>query len=1789
MKKFVFIIIIAMNFLSPASAQTYSNLWRQVENAQKASLPKDQLAALSQIESKASKDREYGQLLKAQLQSIAVQVDISPDSLLPQVKKYEQNINATSDAALAAVYRATLAHIYLNCYYHLDLSEEEGERLATEYYHQALADPAALAHVKAKTFEPLAVPGVNSSIFASDLLHLIAFEAEDYDVMVDYYSHTTNRQAACIASLFKLRQERTQYEELKKSKYLAQVDSLIHEYGDLDVAGELAIEHFNVMDSSPDVSAEEKIEFIDDALFRWQNWPRIVVLKNARSRITLPSFNIDIPETLTIPSREIPVHITALKNLQSIFMNVYRLDITGNEEFNPNNTDDYKMLVSKRSDKPVTSDSRTYYGLPEYRELRDTLIIEPLSVGVYLVEFTTDNNSVPTERLLLNITNLRLVDMNLPGDKLRLAVVDATTGKPIPNASIHVKFREWKDKQWQEDNTILRTEDDGEVEFSSTISPYRYRIATDSDNAFPWQSISRRVWNMSSQEKEKTTTQLKLYSDRAIYRPNQTVQASVLAYTVYSQEQWEVAPKKKLTLILRDAKNNIVSQKEATTDEWGVATASFDLPSDAATGAYSLRATDNITSGQCSFRVEEYKRPTFTIDIDPYHGQYKEGDTITVRAYAKTFSSIPVPNAKVEYTVKTELNHWWRIISSTESEELASEQTTTDSQGAFLMQVPIEFPSQTKKGNRFARITVTAQVTSPAGETHSATDTYPLSDNLTAFDLAGFEEKQCREEIKTFSFVYLNHAGQPIADNVSYDIDGQAAASVPTNTQLSLPIASLSSGQHTLHAVCNNDTISQSFIVFSINDKKPPVDTSAWYYSTTSQSRHYVMQPGKAEIIQLGTSLPDQTIFYSIASDTTLLESGQLTLSNELIRREFTYKKEWGNGLAIRYSWVRDGQLYSFSESLSRPVKDCNLSVEFASFRDHLTPGATEEWTIVVKNPDGSPARAQLLAVLYDKSLDAIYRHDWVLHHTPHYVSPVIYQTATYNIGNSQVYGEQAIKYISEPPLKFYTFDFPEEFDYEPPFGMIMPLGTRAMRNLSMAPPMESAIDNMDFAVAKGATPIASAAPEATIDSDIAVRENLTETAFFLPSLVTAKNGDIALRFTLPESLTTWRFMSIAHDKNMNVGSLQAEAVAQKNLMVQPNMPRFLREGDKGQLSTSIANTSDETLSAVATITISEPSSSKTLFTTSQQCTIRAHATTTVTFDLPTDLSADIYTCVITAHAGNLTDGEQHYLPILSSDVDVVTTRAFTQTTAGEHVIDLIPLYGNNTSHESLHVEYTDNPAYLLLDALPSAARPDAENAISLSSALYVTSLVENIKKQLPVGLLLNPSSAPSADELSEKLHQLQNKNGSFSWFNGMHPSAYVTHIVVRDLVRMKHLGFTIDESMLASALTFLDREMAPYIDDLKKHEQETGTKPLPNDFAMDYLYIQALNAEPLTGTARDNAKYLLSCVRTCSDDLTIYGKANFAIIFALHPLEKNNTLAAEFLESVRQYSVYTDEMGRYFDTARAQYSWRNYKIPTQTAAIEAFQTVEPSDHQTISQLQQWLLQEKRTQQWDTPINTASAIYAFFNGWQNFEESSLEATTKPEQIAKTQLFVDGNQLTSDETITGKGYQEATLEGRHRQFVAEKTSDNMSWGAVTVEYSQPTVDVTTDGEYMSITREMLDIDGKPLSTPPAVGQRVKVRITINTLRDLDFVELTDNRPACLEPANQLSAFDGECFVSPRDNKTVYYFDTLAKGKHIVETDYYVNLHGDYTSGIATIKCCYAPEYQAREKSFNMTSK
>ena len=1815
MKRNIITLLITVFAILQATAQTYDNLWKQADIIAQKDQPKSEIGVMKKIISKATAAKDYGQLLAAEIRQAILWREISPDSLTPNVKRMETEALKAKDPVLKAVRYAVLGKVY----------REVNGKKSEEFFKKALEQPELLARNASTGYVPLTLKGVDGSSFNNDLLHLIGFEAdskEAYLLMYTYYNKVENRGAACLCAyklIEKYRQDDVR--EVRKSKYLNTIDSLIHVYQDIPEAGELAVEHFRFMEGATDAKPLDKLNYINYALSRWGGWSRMNELRNAQKRLTEPMFRVkDMPQVLR-PEEKAWVHLD-VRNLQNLKISISRLNITADNDYNAQDEATYKMLLKKTTKLHQKDFSRNYYGRPDYETVKDSIEIGGnLPLGAYLMEVTSDNTGIAPQRELFYVSNLAVMIQQLPDDRHRYVVVNATDGQPVAGAKIELYDQRYDFKTKKDKRTVharLTTDENGEAYFKNVDG--NVLISTSSDKFTPARDIylSRTRYY----EQKDNETKYQVYTDRAIYRPGQKVHVTAISYIVKKGLDASVLGKsKELKFVLSDANWKLVAEQKATTDDYGTASVDFELPKEGQTGMYHVSVNDRANS---FFRVEEYKRPTFEITFPKVNEKYNWGDTVVVKASAKTYAGVPVQGAKVEYQVTRRNQLWWWGAGSA-GQLVKTDSCVTREDGTFDVEIPLEASlsgkDETDMSNfmriaRFFNFEVSAIVTDISGESHEGVMSLPLGTKPTILTV-NLPKRIETDSLKTVTFAYRNASGMPISSRLKYRIDKgewkDAEANAPVSIKEYASSASSSlvwkSGVHQLEAICGQDTLQQKFTLFSMKDTHPVEPTTEWYYQTAKT----FPRDGKPVYIQVGSSENGAHIVYSIIAGNKLLEKGAWELGDSIVTLPFTYKEEYASGIVLNYSFVKQGKCYTRMMSIARPLPEKKLNIAWKTFRNRLTPGQKEEWTLKITTPDGKPAKAQLMSVLYDKSLDQIAPHSWKMSLGFSQWLPSCFWTSNLWYYKMDLLGVYPTKYFDQKQLDVDKFDG-KYFSY---YAYMQAVELSKLER-SSGGTVESVRIQKDEVVREEAkvirirgskmTRVGAAAPSANKVFDVVeempqfaggsgsdagqfldkvqVRENMNETAFFYPALESDNNGNVAIRFILPESVTTWKFMGLAHDKEMRNGLLVDEAVAQKTVMVQPNMPRFLREGDKSTIVVKLFNTSDKKVSGNARMQILDPETNKVVWQKTQNYSIDAEGSATISFDVQ-GLKEGVYINKVVAAGNGYSDGEQHYLPVLSNLELVVNTLPITLHQKGEQNFDLSKLFLNKegkqakgTEEAKVTIEYTNNPSWLMVKALPAISNPDEENAISLMSAIYANTITTHIQKTLSLDNHSQKNLSQESIRLQnqvEKLKKLQNPNGSFSWWKGMKGSRYMTTSVAEMMVRLNAIAGVQKSTakMLTSAIDYLSWQTAQEVREMKKQE-EKKQKVNPSEQALHYLYILSMDGRKMKPNLEQDKAYLLDKMSKMTCDFSIYGKARAAVVLARNSQQNAayREKAGEYLQSVNEYAVYREEMGRYYDTRKALYSWRNYKIPTQVSVIEAMQMLKPNDKQTIEELQRWLLMSKRTQVWDTPVNTVDAVYAFMKGnesnWSRKAENAV-------------LKLDGKLLPMPQDSTTLGYVKTEKAGKASTLSINKKSDYTSWGAVYAEFKQPLSEIASLESGIKVSRKVEN------QKKAKVGDKIKVIITITADRDYDFVKIVDKRAACLEPVNQLSGYQWgmECYVSPKDNTTNFYFDRLSKGKHFVEMEYYVDRKGDYQSGSCTAECTYSPEFGGRTEAYKMT--
>lgn len=1785
---YIFLLLFALAL--QGFSTDYDKMWKKAETAINKDMPGDVAEMLSEIAAQAGREGNYDELLAAQTLRLKIIADVTPDSLTMSLARLmatalkaendmaekSNGVRARHDAKTvsAAMSFAVLApwmdeiaktggqDIFRDSLRKITDAPLSCPVTASECYDRALRHPDILAAAKAERFKRIINKGKDDGIFENDLLSVIGHQAKRHEMLAAFYSARNNRRAACAELYLEARNATTDGDEMQTTRKKRMLAEQMASYGDVPEVTLLAYACYLLMENDSDISAATRYAYLKNALRSYEALCRqhgcekyLNLLKTKIDGLTQPTFNLSIDNS---------IRLTELRNIRSLTITLQPLTIDGTTDYNPENAKTREMLKKFYGGTPVCI-SRTY-DKPDWQIHNDTLQMPALNHRVYLV--TAKGDGMTRYTMLYN-SGLAALTLPLVNDELRIVVVSKTTGKPVPYANIRLTRHDGGRKNDTSSET-MKADKKGEAVCGRDKKTSRIYIWTEEDKAFKADYLSKYFYTQNTKEKR---TVLTVFTDRAAYKPGDTVKGNVVAHNSGDESNIRPAAQRTLHLAINDTEGKCVATDTVCTDENGNAPFEMNIPKGGKNGFFSVSCNaDSALFAAVYIAVEEYKKPAFMLtctdekklqDIilvkqrtyssalaDTMAARY---DSVTVSFDARTYTDIPVAGAAVRYSIeRTNAWPWWRGRWQQNKRSIVKDaEAKTDSNGNVTLCVPLLLPEDGRGTYRFA---VNVAVTDAAGETHEAQATVR----------AAFEKYRKTPAI----------AQQPAP-----------------------PAFEVSSEEFT-------------------KDKRGVVFTMRHVDGNTDEDVMPADDGGEQVAADAKAGATDKrfTAFYTLMTDKEVIESGACNVDS-VYTRTFSYNSRYGEGLTIAYAWMKNGRLHSYTKTLRKPKPELRLYTAWQTFRNRSLPGAEETWTLRVSEKkadlekmaaaDAMPTakkRTQkrgrnegltMTATVYDYRLETVNPIKWyfnVLHNN--------YSVSTHWNANiptaAWCHALQEMRALPDGNLALSVID-PLYLPYRHFYGMRR-IYIRGVKNMmaghdvmSKAMMKEDAVaEDMKMAMptAVGTMPDDSEEEAAeggkTTDLTGIVRTELGETAFFTPCLSAAEDGSLAISFTMPQSMTTWRMYGFIHDRQMKHCFVDTTCVVKKDLMVVPNMPRFLRDGDKTVFCSTVTNTTAEPLKAKMTLQIEALDGKKTPKETSQMIVIPADSTVTVTFDaIYANAGDSAWVVRIAAMAENgSADGEQHVIPILNNKERVTKTLAFTQHGASTVQKDITTLLINGSADRTLTVRYTPRAEQMIADAVKDAVNPKSDDALSMAAAVYTNALLH-----------LNDTT-----EMEKRLTDMQLADGMMPWWKGMDGSVYITTAVARLMARLACNGCetAATDNILKKAMPPLFAHMRKEVAEMRRTQKAAKKKfvPTPSATLTDILYICALmkqNGEmPVTDMqTKGDIDYLVSLLAKRQNTASIYEKANAAIIFnAFGKKEK----AAEYMKSVMQYSVCTEEAGRYFDTPRADYSWRNYRIPTVVAAIEAVNAVTPEDRTHVEEMQKWLLHEKRTQAWDNTVNTADAIHAFFINRRNAGQDNS---------ADARLFIDGTPLSVDGSVMTE---KRMPYDSQKTVTAENTSDGTAWGAVCVSQTVEADDINADGTGFVIKRDII-VDGKVIDSEKdgistggkniatETGQRVTVRITVVADRDYDFVTIEDNRPACLEPAEKNSGFchvttlttaagsRSACYRSVGNTATTFCIDRLAKGTHKIDTTYYIDRQGNFKKGTAKVCCTYADEYRA----------
>lgn len=1881
------IVLLVMSVFAPMQAQTYDNLWKELEVLERKDLPKSVISEAMKIYDKAKAEQNVPQMMKAYLTAMQYRSLLTPDSLKVDMNGLEQWASQTGSMEDKAILYSILGEMTMPA----DVKKGLG------YLQASLKDKDRLLLIPVEKLRPMVRVGEASKrYFRDNLYNLLARRAiqimqqyrwqaaakanqtnslpadmTDMDQFVTYQFVPVSDcdLTAAVMQTYQSLLKAYDTETEREGWLLTGIDALnylyrnfsgnfsndvcqqelrkwIHTYPAVKTVPEayLALAQFLQYQNNQ----VERLQIVREGIAGYPRYEGINQLKNIEKEILNASLSLEIATVYPGEQQSVKVNY---KNLTGITLQLYKVNLPVTSAVLQNRTTHFESKYARLqreehfSLKPTT----------DYLNVDTTLTIQAPQAGIYFLKAVPDGKKGVSDGTLMNVTALKTIYRPLPDGTLELVVVDAVSGQPVSEAEVTIYTEKGGGYSPQQ---TYQADKQGTLKLDFLNSnKYWYNAHTAADNAMPILNLWKNDYYYKESKRKEV---LQLFTDRSIYRPGQTVYVSGLAYEM-EKDSTRVLADKKYTVSLYDANNNETGKVEVRTNGFGSFSGQFVLPSPCLTGYFSLRAADTSVS----FKVEEYKRPTFDVTFEPVKVEYQVGDSIEVVGMAKTFAGAPVQNARVHYNISRSYAWVWRFMGRGSARWEG--EAMTDADGKFSVPVHFEIDSDRRESPLwYYTYNIQADVTDGAGETQQANLSLPLGSTSMVLNMDNLPDNLVKEKKLEIKLTAMNLSGEPVDTPVTYQVvemeeqkDGQEkegrkvlTGTVEANKSF-VPeaIYALPSGNYRLKLSAKDTqgrecTASKNFLLFSLNDKRPPFVITDWFYQDGLE-----FDAASPATVYIGSSEKNVYLLYDVFAGNKRLESKRIELSDSVVSFRFPYKKEYGDGILVSMAFVKDGRLYSHNARIMKPAPEKKLQLKWTTFRDKLRPGQQEEWKLTVLYPDGSPAEAEMLATMYDASLDKIYSaHKLDFGVDFHYVVPLTYWNTSY-MRNAYLYVDFPLKRLRAVPLEYSELIIPSTGRME---AMVVGYGgsPRATlagalkirgRSAANAVMNQEAVTDMvlqeEMVETSAQEKVEMGSSEELAETgDIQIRENFAETAFFYPQLRTNEKGEVSISFVLPESLTRWTFMGLAHTRNVDYGKIEATATASKEFMLQPNMPRFVRVGDKANIAASLMNLSDKGVKGTVRMELFNPETEKVFYSQKQKFDVKGGETGHVNFTFEVSDKYAVMACRMVADGDTFSDGEQRYIPVLTDKQWVTETVPLNVNGEGAHTFSLENLFNKHSktaSEQRLTVEFTAHPAWYAVQALPVVANPQNEDALSWATAYYAHSLAAFIVKENPrikqvfdswkaqggtketfmsnlqknqelknillaetpwlteatneaeqkqrIATLFDLNTMNSQLAVSvEKLGELQNADGAWSWYKGMQGSRYVTTQVMEMLVRLNALTHQDADSrmqpMIQKGFEYLGKQAAEEYKSMKEAEKKGAVGLRPSEQVLRYLYICALDGKAPVDEKVN--RYFIDKLSGEGKELTIYGKALGAII-----LQQAGKVAEArlFMQSLMEYSVVTDEMGRYFDTPKARYSWFSYKIPTEVAAMEAIQRI-TKDTKAIDEMKRWLLKQKQTQTWETPIATADAVYA------------LMATGASDLLANTGgvEITLGKEVIRTPADNAIGYIKKTVSGdvmNIKKVSVDKEGTGMGWGAVYAQYLESMDQIGEQGNGLSVSRQLYKGDeALNESAPLKVGDRITVRLTVKADRDMDFVQIKDDRAACMEPLQAVSGFRWGnglgYYQATKDASTQFFIDQMRKGTYVIEYQVYVNRTGEYQAGIATVQSAYAPEFGGHTRGYRV---
>lgn len=1680
----------------------------------------------------------------------------------------------------------------------------------------------------------------------------------------------------------------------------------------------------------------------DEIIAKVENTQLAGYAKNLQTEITSPSLSINV-DGAQVPNSPI-LYKATYRNVDTIHFFVYPLK----EDENPYiSRYDYKKMLTGR--KTIATHQTKTASQSDYQSYSAEMMLQGLEQGRYLVIATnradyltiddSKNDALALSHFTLNVYGLSFLARNNDGANMLVYVTNRVTGKPVEGAKVEAYTRRYSGSKNVENlDATYTTGKDGTAAVrlrTKNDSYYNYisKLKISHGSSYVMGSPNMYGYNHSNGKSQN----LVFFTDRSIYRPGQTLYFKGLLFNTDHDGDNKPVSRQSVTVELRDVNQKVITTQDFTTNEFGSIQGSFAIPQGLLNGQMSLRSY----YGSTYFSVEEYKRPTFDVSFNPVTETYNLNDEVKVSGIAKALAGYAVDNANVQYRVQRKVTYryyyWWWPPIADDSREIASGVLTTNDKGEFNISFTA-LADDVKNNDLIYTYTVSADVTDVNGETRSNQLNLRISNKPLLVNLQVPEVIMASEKLNfAISTTNLNGEATPAKVDVSvtqlsspdrllrkrlweapdtvvmsrsefvknFPQDPYAQEDVPTNFKELKQVASVSvdtkdskelnltqlknakSGWYRIDVKARNDKgveVEQQLYVQLEGAKEEPIfNMDSWLKTVKA-----IAEPGEKAVFTIAGGENKSYVLYELMYKSGAPEKHIIEVGKTPKRIEIPIKEEHRGGVGVQFTLIQNNRLYTKLETVTVPYTNKMLDVSFTTFRDKLQPGEEEKWTITIKNKGGEKEAAEMVAALYDASLDAFVPHSWSafssFYPVRHFYGyswvgnniqqPHRSQDIFYRYGSSRYvpYYEYLANtglsyYISNNDVLFYATESADQFEPSAPFDDEMALEEVAITQRSITTEYktlskESANKDLrgDMALQSGGgNETESDITEAQL-TEVATRQNFNETAFFYPQLRTNEAGEVLIDFTIPEALTRWKMLGFAHTTDFKVGTVTNELITQKEVAISANAPRFFRENDQLIFTAKVNSLVENTLNGKAMLRLYDATNMQPieaqLLKSEQTVDFSVPANGSVgvkwTLKIPEGIQAIGYK--LTAQAGQHTDGEEKTIPVLTNSMLVTESMPFSVRAGQTKSVTFDKLRNHKSTtlrNHSLTLEYTSNPAWYAVLSLPYLMEYPYECAEQTFARFYANSLASAVANSSPKvkqifdqwntqGSQALMSNLEKNQELKQvmleeapwvmqannqaernkrvavlfdlnrmgnelgrafnKLQKAQYRDGGFAWFDGMEPSRYITQHIVAGMAHLEKLN-ALDKryniaDMVSRGLNYLDAQIRNDYDNLIKYKAKLDEKQIGN-IQIHYLYASSFSMhKPRNSKQLEAFSYYLGQAEKFWMNMSIYEQAMTSLV--LHRYGKTD-VSKKIIASLKEHAQQSEEMGMYWSSNRLGYFWYQAPIETQAMLIEMFNEV-ANDTKSVEEMKIWLLRQKQTTDWKTTKATSEAVYALLMTGSNLldNDKTLEVQLGGKPLAKLATEPIRPEV-------GTGYVKTSWNGSDvKQSMGDLKATNpnnsgIAWGALYWQYFEQLDKITHAETNLKLKKDLFlkkvtsrGVVLEPLGNNAVlkVGDVVKVRMELRADRDFEYVHLKDMRASGFEPMTTVSGYRYQgglgYYESVKDASINFFISYVRKGTYVFEYELRVSHAGDFSNGITTFQCMYAPEFSSHSEGIRV---